>query len=231
MERAIKLATLGALTGNSIFGFSFMFSRMALGVTSPFVMLMYRFILAAVLLGAIAWVCARKGERQAENGEIHWLRFSLRGRNIAPLLALGIVQPVAYFLCESYGISMTNATFSGVMIALVPTVALAAGTLVLHEIPSRAQVVWSLLSILGVVIMTLQQSAEGAIRPLGVLMLFGFETTYWGDIEWAGGYGLLLAILGPVVLRLFFEASMMFILLVKNTISINNKLKNQNKDE
>lgn len=173
MERKIRLATLGALTGNSIFGFSFMFSRMALGVTSPFVMLMYRFILAAVLLGAIAWVCARKGERQAENGEIHWLRFSLRGRNIAPLLALGIVQPVAYFLCESYGISMTNATFSGVIIALVPIVALAAGTLVLHEIPSRAQVVWSLLSILGVVIMTLQQSAEGAIRPLGVLMLFG----------------------------------------------------------
>ena len=32
MERQIKLATLGALIGNSIFGFSFMFSRMALGV-------------------------------------------------------------------------------------------------------------------------------------------------------------------------------------------------------
>ena len=173
MERKIKLATLGALTGNSIFGFSFMFSRMALGVTTPFVMLMYRFILAAALLGVLAFVCAKKGDRRDENGEIHWLRFSLRGRKIAPLLALGIVQPVAYFLCESYGISMTNATFSGVIIALVPIVALAAGALVLHEIPSRAQVGWSVFSIGGVVIMTLQQSAEGTIRPLGVLMLLG----------------------------------------------------------
>ena len=173
MERQIKLATLGALIGNSICGFSCMFSRMALGVTTPFVMLMYRFILAAALLGAIACICARKGERQGMNGEIHWLRFSLRGRSIAPLLALGMVQPVAYFLCESYGISMTNATFSGVIIALVPIVALAAGALVLREIPSREQVVWSLLSIIGVVIMTLQQSAEGTIRPLGVVMLFG----------------------------------------------------------
>ena len=173
MERKIKLATLGALTGNSIFGFSFMFSRMALGVTTPFVMLMYRFILASVLLGVLAYACAKKGDRRDESGEIHWLRFSLRGRPVAPLLALGIVQPVAYFLCESYGISMTNATFSGVIIALVPIVALAAGALVLREIPSRAQVGWSIISIGGVLLMTLQQSAEGTIRPLGVLMLLG----------------------------------------------------------
>ena len=173
MERQVKLATLGALIGNSIFGFSFMFSRMALSVTTPFVMLMVRFILAAALLGVIALVASRKGDWRDANGEIHWLRFSLRGKSIVPLLVLGMVQPFAYFLCESYGISMTNATFSGVIIALVPIVALAAGALVLHEIPGRAQVLWSLVSIGGVVLMTLQQSADGAIRPLGVLMLFG----------------------------------------------------------
>ena len=173
MEKQVKLATLGALIGNSIFGFSFMFSRMALGVTTPFVMLMYRFILAAALLTVIACAASRRGDRRTADGEIHWLRFSLRGRNLLPLLVLGMVQPVAYFLCESYGISMTNATFSGVIIALVPIVALAAGALVLREIPSRAQVGWSLVSIGGVVLMTLQQSAEGAIRLPGVLMLFG----------------------------------------------------------
>ena len=173
MERKVKLAMLGALTGNSIFGFSFMFSRMALGITSPFVMLMVRFILAAALLGVIALIASRKGDWRDENGEIHWLRFSLRGKSILPLLVLGAVQPVAYFLCESYGISMTNATFSGVIIALVPIVALVAGALVLREIPSRAQVDWSLFSIAGVVMMTLQQSADGAIQPLGVIMLFG----------------------------------------------------------
>ena len=173
MERQIKLATLGALIGNSIFGFSFMFSRMALGVASPFVMLMFRFILASVLLGVVAAIAARKGDRRNADGSIHWLRFSLKGKPVLPLLTLGLVQPVAYFLCESYGISMTNATFSGVIIALVPIVALCAGALVLHEIPARAQVIWSLVSILGVVLMTMQQSAEGAIRPLGVVMLFG----------------------------------------------------------
>ena len=173
MERQVKLATLGALAGNSIFGFSYMFSRMALGITTPYVKVMVRFILAAALLCVIAFFAAKKGDRRTADGDIHWLRFSLRGRPLRPLLALGLVQPVAYFLCESYGISMTNATFSGVIIALVPIVALIAGALVLREIPSRAQVGWSVFSIGGVMLMTLQQSAEGAIRPLGVLMLFG----------------------------------------------------------
>jgi len=173
MEKQIKLATLGALIGNSIFGFSFMFSRMALQITTPFVMLMHRFILAAVLLGAIAAFAARRGDRRDAAGGIHFLRFDLRGKPLLPLLALGLVQPVLYFLCESYGISMTNATFSGVIIALVPIAALVAGVLVLREIPSRAQVGWSILSIGGVLLMTLQQSADGAIRPLGVLMLLG----------------------------------------------------------
>ena len=54
MNRGEKLGTLAAIIGNGIFGFSFMFSRIALGVTSPFVMLTYRFILAFVLLNVVA---------------------------------------------------------------------------------------------------------------------------------------------------------------------------------
>lgn len=173
MKKEVRLAAFGALIGNSIFGFSFMFSRVALGIAPPFVMLMHRFVIAGALLAVIALAAAQKGDRRDARGGIHSLRFCLKGKPIAPLLALGMVQPVLYFLCESYGISMTNATFSGVIIALVPIAALCAGALFLHEIPRPAQVGWSLFSIAGVVLMTLQQSAEGEIRPLGVIMLIG----------------------------------------------------------
>ena len=178
MNQQLKLATAAVMIGNSVFGFSFMFSRIALGVASPFVMLMYRFIGAFLGMCVLALVSrlARFG-RGDTDGQIHFLRFDLRGKPVAPLLLLGIVQPVLYFLCESYGISLTNATFSGVIIALVPIAALGMGALFLHETPSRAQVLFSLLSIAGVIIMTLMQSAEGEIRPLGVLLLFGAVLT------------------------------------------------------
>ena len=42
-RKTIFLATLAAFAGNAIFGFSFMFSRIALAAATPFVMLMYRF--------------------------------------------------------------------------------------------------------------------------------------------------------------------------------------------
>lgn len=165
-KNAAAAATIAALIGNSIFGFSFMFSRLALNVAAPFVMLMYRFIGAFIGMNILA-LWARKHNRQ------DWLRFSIRLRESGILVLFGLIQPVLYFLFESYGISMTNATVSGVIIALVPIVALAAGAVFLKEKPTIKQVLFSLMSILGVIVMTLQQSAGGRIRPLGVLLLVG----------------------------------------------------------
>ena len=41
---------------------------------------------------------------------------------------------------------------------------------------------------------------------------------------WYGWIGIILMVVGPIVTRLIFEAAMLFILLVKNVIKINNKL-------
>lgn len=161
---------LGALIGNSIFGFSFMFSRVALSVASPFVMLMHRFLLAIAVLSLIAlW-----SNRTKKEG---FLRFQLKGKNIGGLVLLGLVQPVLYFLCESYGIKLTNATVSGVIIALVPIAALTAAALFMHEKPSKKQVFFSFLSIFGVIVMTLLQNTGGSIRLLGVVLLIGAVAT------------------------------------------------------
>ena len=165
-----KLAMLAAILGNGIFGFSFMFSRIALNVTTPFVMLMWRFLLAFGVLNIVALVFGRKDDGEKE---IHWLRFRLKGRAMGPLVLLGLIQPTAYFLCESHGISLTNSTFAGVIIAVIPIVALVAGVFTLREIPSRMQVIFSLISILGVVVMTMQQPMDGGVRTLGVLLLLG----------------------------------------------------------
>ena len=83
----------------------------------------------------------------------------------------------------------------------------------------------------------------------GFFSLFSFHTemiynyggtNYYGDyygsyytekLVWDGWKGLLMMILGPIFVRIFYEASMMIILLIKNVIQINGKLKNQNENE
>ena len=62
----------------------------------------------------------------------------------------------------------------------------------------------------------------------GVFMLFMVVPSYYGRGTWLGGYGLLIMILGPIAVRVVFEFAMMVVLLIKNVISINDKLKNQN---
>ena len=61
----------------------------------------------------------------------------------------------------------------------------------------------------------------------GFFMLFMAPET-WTGRHWLGGSGILLMVLGPIAVRLCYELLMMAVLLLKNVISINRKLKNQN---
>ena len=62
-----------------------------------------------------------------------------------------------------------------------------------------------------------------------LVILVGFFMLFCSDWSgWMGGKGILLMILGPVAVRLSYELVMMAVLAVKNIISINSKLRNQN---
>ena len=66
------------------------------------------------------------------------------------------------------------------------------------------------------------------IFATALTILIGFFMLFCTD--WMGGKGILLMILGPIGVRVTYELLMMAVLAVKNIISINNKLRNQNGD-
>ncbi len=63
----------------------------------------------------------------------------------------------------------------------------------------------------------------------GIILFFTFES-YYGRTTWHGLEGLATFVIGPIIIRLVYELFMLLVLLVKNVIQINNKLKDQNKD-
>ena len=101
-------ALLACLTGYTIFGFSFMFSKIALGVVPPFVLLAARFLTAFVVMNLLMLVGG--------------VKLSFRGKPVLLLLLMGLIQPVFGFAFEAYGVAMTTAAFSGVIIGLAPVV-------------------------------------------------------------------------------------------------------------
>ena len=159
---------LAAFVASTLFGFSFMFSRVALRETPAMVMLSWRFFIAVAVLnlmllgGRLGWpLCSGFRLRLAH---LSWKQWGL-------LLSLGLCEPVLYFIGESVGISRTNASFSSVMIAMVPVVSVAMAALLLRERPGRGQVIFALLSVGGVVVISLVGADSGVVTLAGLLGL------------------------------------------------------------
>lgn len=140
-----------------VFGLSFVFSKMALATVTPAMLLTYRFVLAFFLMNLMLLTGKRK---------LH-----LKGKKLWPLLVLGLLQPVIYFFCENYGIQLTTATFSAVMIALIPIATLLGGVFFLREIPTLLQTIFLILSVTGVTLMSVLKGSDGTITVVGVLLL------------------------------------------------------------
>ena len=150
-------ASLAGLLGYSIFGFSFLFSKIALDLVSPGVLLSVRFLVAFGVMNLLLLTGAQ--------------RISLKGKPVGMLVLLGLVQPVLYFLFEAHGISMTSASFSGVMIGLAPVVGLVFGVLFLKERCTAFQALCTVLSVVGVAMTT--TGGFGSVSVKGFFLLLG----------------------------------------------------------
>lgn len=150
---------LMAFTGNAIFGFSFLFSKLALNVAEPFVLLAARFSVAFLLMTVLMVTGLVKCD--------------LKGKDIKPLIILGLWQPVVYFICESYGIKFTSSSFSGTIIALVPIMGILLGVFILREKPTLVQILFSILSVAGVIVMTVTDDMGSGFQWKGFVLLLG----------------------------------------------------------
>ncbi len=156
MNNSLK-ATLCGLFGYSIFGFSFLFSKVALETSSPMVLVAVRFLVAFIILNLM--MISKKN------------RISFKGKPVFRLLLMGFIQPVVYFICETYGIKMTSASFSGVMIGLVPVAGLILGVIFLKEKCTVFQIFCTVMSVIGVVMTT--NIGQGGFSLMGFLLLIG----------------------------------------------------------
>lgn len=151
-------AMLAVIAGNSIFGLSFLFSKTALELALPSVMLAVRFSVAFLVLNLIVLIGKNK------------ISFSLKGKPLKYVIALSLVQPVIYFMAESYGIALTSSAFAGTIIAVIPIAGLIADVVIMHVNVTKKQIVCSVASVIGVIITTVG-AGDMKSSLLGVMLL------------------------------------------------------------
>lgn len=146
-----------ALAANLIFGFSFVFSKMALEVAHPLIILSVRFTVAFIAMNILVLLGG--------------VKVNFRGKKKGRLLLMCIAQPLLYFVFELYGLSLTSSALSGIIISLVPVGVIILSTVFLKEKPTALQVVCTIVSIVGVSVVSLLSNDGSINHIIGVILL------------------------------------------------------------
>ncbi|WP_461215964.1 DMT family transporter [Lacticaseibacillus sp. GG6-2] len=158
------LGSLAALGCEALYGLSYIFTKQATDVASPLALLGWRFLVAFVVMSALILV-----------GVIH---VSFKGKRLRPLLLVALFDPVLYFIGETFGISHTTASESGVFLACIPVAALLASAWILHKYPTRLQVIGVLITLIGVIATVVAAGASASLSLIGYLFLLLAVATY-----------------------------------------------------
>ncbi len=153
-----KKAHIAGIGFAVIFGFSFLFSKYALDYISPMGLLAYRFLFAFITFYVLRI--------------IHVIHFKLDKKMLVLILPVVIVQPVLYFIFETYGLNLTTSGEAGLMIALIPIFVALLSAMLLKEKPSLWQVIFILISVSGVILIQTYKSFELGSSLWGFLLLF-----------------------------------------------------------
>ncbi len=151
------LGSLAALFANIIFGFSFLFSKIALGVAHPLIILAVRFLTAFLILN-ILWA-------------LKIFKINFKGKPIGKLCLMSLAQPLLYFIFELYGINNTSSAISGVIISLVPIAVIFLSSIFLKEKATVRQKVCSLFSLACVVLISILSNNGAANSIFGIVLL------------------------------------------------------------
>lgn len=142
----------------SIFGFSFLFSKIALSYVTPIGLIAYRFLIAFVTFEILR--------------QFKVIKISIKKEQMKYLVAVAFFQPILYFLFETFGLNLVSSGEAGMMIALIPIFVAILSSLIIKERPKPIQVLFILLSVTGVIIIQLSKLGNDSTSEfLGFVLL------------------------------------------------------------
>lgn len=93
-------------------------------------------------------------------------------KDLSKFLLLSLCEPMIYFICETYGIQFTESpTYSAMIIATTPIVALFAGVFFFKEKFNLTNILGLIVCILGIVMVTAGDDKLGDKFIIGIIML------------------------------------------------------------
>lgn len=149
---------LAAITSSSIIGLSYLFSKIGLDYSSPLDLLAYRFTFAfaAVLIAVV----------------FKLIKTNITKELIIKVLPLAFFYPLLSFGFQAYGLQFIQSSEAGIIFAVGPVFTLILASYMLQEKTTTAQKLSILVSVFGVIYITLSKEASLELQNLkGVIFI------------------------------------------------------------
>lgn len=153
-------AYLAALSMSVIIGFSFLTNKISLDTASPWAILAHRFTFAFLALLALKILC--------------FMKFRMTRKEVLAILPLSLFYPLLFFSLQLLGLQNVYSSEAGIIQAMTPLLTMILATLILKEKTKRMQKLFMLVSLSGVVYISLMKGAEISFESLtgyGLLLL------------------------------------------------------------
>ncbi len=163
-KNKVFIGSLCTIAAQVLFGFSFLFTKEGTALVSPWTLLSWRFFVAFLLFN----ICIFFGI----------MKVNFKGKSLLPLAQIALLQPIIYYIGETFGISLTTTSESGVILASIPIVTLLFSSMILKEFPTKLQVAGVSTTAIGIVIIVLVKGFEARFNIIGYTMLVVGVITY-----------------------------------------------------
>ena len=136
---------------------TFVWFKIVNEVLGPFTIVFLRLLISSIILLLVSWLAG--------------LLQRIRGRDFSRFLILSLIYPVIYFIAESIGLTLIQASLAAVIISTIPLIVPVGAYILYRERLSRLNIVGVIISFIGVLIVVLKPDLSFNAAPVGFLLM------------------------------------------------------------
>ncbi len=157
MSKTILKVYLGVIAAMVMWAMTFVWFKIANEVYPPFTITFLRLLISTLIMTAIGYL----------SGIIQ----KLQKRDIPIFLLLSLIYPTIYFIAESLGLTMINASLGAVMVSTIPLFVPVGAYFLLKEKVTLMNILGILISFSGVMIVIMNRDFSINANPTGILLM------------------------------------------------------------
>ncbi|SQB35117.1 DMT family transporter [Clostridium cochlearium] len=197
MKKNNKLVYIAAISYALITGLSFLFTKIALSISNPFDILAHRFTSSFIVVLILIL--------------FKLVKINYNMERIKKIIPLALLYPLMFFAFQTFGLQYASSSEAGILLASSPVFTLILARFFLNEKTNLLQKISIIISVLGVIYITLMKSSSFEFNNIkGIILLILSALSF-------SGY----SVMAKILTKDFTSTELSFVMIIISFICFN----------